>query len=80
MVYIDDGFGDEKNRHRNLKALDEAFGRIKEAGLWLRKEKCIFCHPRPSVVYLDHQIDEQSLPVVEKLQSTARGTKTYQCV
>ena len=41
---------------------------MREAGLWLRKDKCVFL--APSVVYLGHRIDEQGLhPVAEKLQA-----------
>ena len=40
---------------------------MREAGLRLRKDKCVFL--APSVVYLGHRIDEQGLHhVAEKLQ------------
>ena len=41
---------------------------MREAGLRLRKDKCVFL--APSVVYLGHRIDEQGLhPVAKKLQA-----------
>ena len=66
VVCIDDGLVAGKTEDEHLKAL-EALGRMRETGLWLRKDKCAFL--APSVVYLVHQIDEQSPhPVAENLQ------------
>ena len=68
VVYIDDVLVTGKTQEEHLKALDEALGRMREAGLRLKKDKCVFL--APSVVYLGHRIDEQGLhPVAEKLQA-----------
>lgn len=52
VVYIDDVLVTGKTQEEHLKALDEALGRMREAGLRLRKDKCVFL--APSVVYLGH--------------------------
>ena len=68
VVYIDDVLVTGKTEAQHLTALDEALSRMREAGLRLRKDKCVFL--APSVVYLGHRIDKQGLhPVAEKLQA-----------
>ena len=68
VVYIDDVLVTGKTEAEHLTALDEALSRMREAGLRLRKDKCVFL--APSVVYLGHRIDEQGLhPVAKKLQA-----------
>jgi len=68
VVYIDDVLVTGKTEAEHLMALDEVLSRMREVGLWLRKDKCVSM--APSVVYLGHRIDEQGLhPVAEKLQA-----------
>ena len=68
VVHIDSVLVTGKTETEHLKALDQVLGRMREAGLWMRRDKCVFL--APSVVYLGHQIHEQSLyPVAEKLQA-----------
>ena len=48
--------------------LDEVLRRMREAGLRLRRDKCVFL--APSVTYLDHRIDAHEFhPVADKLQA-----------
>ena len=68
VVYIDDVLVTGKTEAEHLMALDKVLSQIREAGLRLRKDKCVSM--APSVVYLGHRIDEQGLdPVAEKLQA-----------
>ena len=48
--------------------MEETLQRLKEAGLRLKKEKCVFL--APSVEYLGHRIDAQGLhPTLEKVRA-----------
>ena len=63
VVYLDDVLVTGKTK---VAMLDEVLHRMRQAGLRLRKDKCVFL--APSVVYLGHRIDSQGLhPVVDKL-------------
>ena len=76
VVYIDDVLVTGKTEAEHLMALDEVLSQMREAGLRLRKDKCVSM--APSVVYLGHRIDEQGLHLVAKklqaLQEAPRPT------
>ena len=65
VVYLDDVLVTGKTK---VAMLDEVLRRMRQVGLRLRKDKCVFL--APSVVYLRHRIDSQGLhPVADKLQA-----------
>ena len=67
-VYLDDVLVTGGNEEKHLSALEEVLRRMSEAGLRLRRDKCMFM--APSVVYLGHRIDKYGLhPVAEKVQA-----------
>ena len=68
VVYLDDIFITGPTREAHLASLEEVLKKLEEAGLRLRKDKCVFL--APSVVYLDHVIDSQGLhPTPEKVRA-----------
>ena len=68
VVYIDDVLITGQSEEQHLAALDETLKRMKEAGLRLKKGKCVF--QAPSVIYLGHRIDAEGLhPVADKLNA-----------
>ena len=68
VVYIDDVLVTGKSEEEHLAALEETLRRLKEAGLRLKKSKCVFM--ASSVIYLGYRIDAESLhPVPEKVQA-----------
>ena len=67
-VYLDDILVTGKTEDDHLSALEEVLKRLSQAGLKLRKDKCVVAVP--SVVYLVHKIDAQGLhPVEEKVEA-----------
>lgn len=67
-VYLDDILVTGPTEEEHLSALEKVLGRMSEAGLRLRRDKCVFL--APSVVYLGHRIDAQGLhPVTEKVKA-----------
>ena len=68
-VYLDDVLVTGGNEEKHLSALEEVLRRMSEAGLRLRRDKCMFV--AASVVYLGHRIDKYGLhPVAEKVQAS----------
>ena len=68
VVYLDDVLVTGRTEEEHLATLDEVLRRMREAGLRLRRDKCMFL--APSVIYLGHRIDAQGLhPVADKLQA-----------
>ena len=68
VVYLDDILVSGPTVEEHLETLDTVLQRLSEAGLRLRKDKCVFL--APSVVYLGHRLDAQGLhPVSEKVQA-----------
>ena len=59
VVYLDDILVSGPSVEKHLATLAEVLHRLKEAGLRLKKGKCVFL--APSVVYLGHRIDAQGL-------------------
>ena len=51
-VYLDDIILTGPTEEEHLLALEKVLGRMSEAGLRLRRDKCVFL--APSVVYLGH--------------------------
>ena len=71
VMHLDDILVTGTNDGSHLSALEQVLQRLKEAGLRLRKGKCVFM--APSVVYLCHQIDKDGLgPESEKVQALQR--------
>ena len=68
VVYLDDILITGSTEELHLETLGEVLRRIQEAGLKLKREKCVFM--APSVVYLGYRIDAQSLhPMPEKVKA-----------
>ncbi|XP_031432706.1 uncharacterized protein K02A2.6-like [Clupea harengus] len=65
-VYLDDILLTGRDIVEHLSTLDEVLGRLKEAGLRLRRSKCAFLQDQ--VEYLGHKIDAEGLhPVQSKV-------------
>ena len=72
VVYLDDVLVTGKTK---VAMLHEVLRRMRQVGLRLRKDKCVFL--APSVVYLGHRIDSQGLqPVADKLQALQDAPNT----
>ena len=68
IVYIDDVLITGKNDEEHLKSLEMVLKRIEDAGMLLKKEKCVFMVK--SVSYLGHIIDSQGLhPTQDKVDA-----------
>ena len=68
IVYIDDVLITGKNDEEHLKSLEMVLKRIEDAGMLLKKEKCVFM--AKSVSYLGHIIDFQGLhPTQDKVDA-----------
>ena len=65
---VDDILITAPTEEKHVAALAVVLERLKEAGLRLKKDKCVFLSP--SVTYLGHVIDSQGLhPIQEKVQA-----------
>ena len=74
VVYIDDILVTGQTEEAHLSALEEVLKRLGEAGLRLKKEKCVFM--APSVVYLGYQIDAEGIhPVSEKVKAVQEAPR-----
>ena len=58
-MYLDDILVTGSTEVAHLRALDEVLGRLEQAGLRVKRSKCVFM--RPSVTYLGHMIDAEGL-------------------
>ena len=68
IVYLDDVLITGKTNEDHMRSLDTVLTRIQEAGLLLKKEKCLFMEK--SVMYLGHTIDANGLhPITEKVEA-----------
>lgn len=68
IVYLDDVLITGKTNEDHMRSLDTVLTRIQEAGLLLKKEKCLFMEK--SVAYLGHTIDANGLhPITEKVEA-----------
>ena len=68
---VDDILVSGKSDSDHLSNLSEAFSRLKEAGLRLKREKCKFM--QPSVEYLGYRADMHGLHAVEKKVEAIRN-------
>ena len=76
VVYLDDVLVTGRTEEEHLATLDEVLRRMREAGLRLRRDKCVFL--APSVIYLGHRIDAQGLhPVADKLQAITEAPSPH---
>ena len=68
VVYIDDILITGKTEEAHLAALEEVLKRLSNAGLRLKRNKCIFL--APSVDYLGYRVDAQGIhPTAEKVKA-----------
>jgi len=74
VVYLDDILITGPTEEAHLATLEEVLRRLEEAGLRLRRDKCVFL--APSVVYLGHVIDSQGLhPTKEKVRAVQEAPR-----
>ncbi|XP_035806354.2 uncharacterized protein K02A2.6-like [Amphiprion ocellaris] len=67
-VYLDDILVTGRTEEEHLRNLDRVLNRMAEAGLRLKRSKCVF--QAPSVTYLGHRISAQGLsPLEEKVRA-----------
>ncbi len=67
VVYLDDILITAETKEEHLERLDEVLSKIRESGLRLKKEKCVFM--ASSVEYLGHLVDAEGLhPLPEKVR------------
>ena len=67
-IYLDDILITGSSTEEHLRTLDKVFQKLRDAGLKLKRSKCVFL--APAVTYLGHQIDAQGLhPVEEKVKA-----------
>ena len=68
IVYLDDVLITGKTNEDHMRSLDTVLTRIQEAGLLLKRYKCLFMEK--SVTYLGHTIDANGLhPITEKVEA-----------
>ncbi|XP_026054203.1 uncharacterized protein K02A2.6-like [Carassius auratus] len=68
VVYLDDILVTGVNQESHLKTLDEVLSRLEEAGLRLKRVKCVFL--ADEVEYLGHRVDAQGLhPLGSKVKA-----------
>ncbi|KAL3976952.1 Rab-interacting lysosomal protein [Sarotherodon galilaeus] len=66
-VYLDDILVTGKTEEEHLRNLEQVLKKLSEAGLRLKRSKCVF--QAPSVTYLGHRISAQGLsPLEEKVR------------
>ena len=71
-VYLDDIILTGATKAKHLETLDLVLGRLEEAGLRLKREKCTFL--ADEVVYLGHKIDQHGLhPIEDKVEARTPG-------
>ena len=71
-VYIDDILVTGKNDEEHLRNLGEVLRRLEEAGMELKREKCLFL--LPAVKYLGHVINSAELQPSEAKVAAITGT------
>ena len=71
-IYLDDIILTGATKAKHLETLDLVLGRLEEAGLRLKREKCTFL--ADEVVYLDHKIDQHGLhPTEDKVEAIQKA-------
>ena len=74
MVYLDDILITGRTDAEHIETLDKVLGRLEDAGLRLKRNKCVFM--AESVNYLGHRIDQEGLhPTEEKLEAVRDAPK-----
>ena len=63
-VYIDDIIVGGRTKEEHVKLLQEVFGRLRQANVHVKKEKCRFL--RPEVTYIGHRIDKEGIHLTEE--------------
>lgn len=72
MVYIDDILITGKSDEEHLETLEKVLVRLEEAGLKLKKSKCLLM--APSVTCLGHKIDKDGIhPLTEKVRAVQKA-------
>ena len=74
IVYLDDILITGSSTEEHLATLDKVFQKLQDAGLKLKRNKCVFL--APSVTYLGHRIDAQGLHPVEEKVKAVQGVPT----
>ena len=76
VVYLDDILITGPTDEAHLKTLGEVLTKLEQAGLRLKKSKCVFM--ADSVTYLGHRIDADGLrPVPKKLEAVQCAPKPH---
>ncbi|XP_048578377.1 uncharacterized protein K02A2.6-like [Nematostella vectensis] len=71
-VYLDDILVTGESTAESLENLEKVLARLDEAGLRLKREKCVFMQDK--VVYLGHQIDKTGIsPVKDKVEALVKA-------
>jgi hypothetical protein len=64
LIRMEDILVTGRTPNEHLEILDKVLKRIRDAWIWLKRNKCIFMAPK--VVYLKHKMNKQGIyPVVE---------------
>ncbi|XP_058872250.1 uncharacterized protein K02A2.6-like [Acipenser ruthenus] len=72
LVYLDDILITGPDPSKHMQVLEEVLKRLADAGLRLKKQKCIFL--APEVQYLGHKIDAEGIhPAEEKVRAIAEA-------
>ena len=72
MCYIDDILVTGSNESEHLRNLEQVFNRLKEHGIRLRKDKCVF--RSHSVDFLGHRIDAEGIhPLPSKVEAMVKA-------
>ena len=75
IVYIDDILVSGVSEVEHLSVLRKVLSRLKEAGLRLKKNKCVFM--TTSVTFLGHKIDAQGLHPLKSKDTCTQFAKKY---
>ena len=72
VCYIDDILVTGSNESKHLRNLEQVFNRLKEHGIRLRKDKCVFLSH--SVDFLGHRIDAEGIhPLPSKVEAMVKA-------
>ena len=78
-IYLDDILISGTSEEEHLKTLEIVLGRLQDAGLKLKRDKCLFM--RSSVVYLGYLIDADGLhPMPDKVKAILEAPEPMSCI